>query len=179
MKIDRQKTTEFLSELLILRKLSVPGTHWAREVVFDYGTRDVKRLDFLHFAPENQMSVAGIEHGTFTAYEIKSCKADFGSGFGRNAEGDRNYFATTAECWNSIKNTFTKDYGYEFGVYVAVPAFIHPNSAKAAEWILDPTDYPMESPEHWSLHKVLDGRTGARKRSVTEMLFCMMRSRHA
>lgn len=175
--MDRTSTTKFLSELLISRRLSTPGTYWAKEVCFDYGTIDVKRLDFLHFEPENQMSVAGLEHGTFTGYEIKSCKADFESGYGRNMEGDRNYFVTTAKAWNSVKADFREKYGGGMGVLVAVPSIYHPNSREVTEWILNPKDETYNNLDNWRLHKVFEGRPMQRKRSVTELLFCMMRAR--
>lgn len=176
--MNRTATTDFLSELLIYRRLSKPGTYWAKEVCFDYGTTDVRRLDFLHFEPENTMSVAGLEHGKFTGYEIKSCKADFESGFGRNMEGDENYFVTTAEAWNSVKSDiFPEKYGIGMGVMVAVPAIYHPNSREVTEWILHPDKEPYENLDYWRLHKVYVSRPLQRKRSITELLFCMMRAR--
>lgn len=177
IRVDRKHITEFLSEVLIETKLSVPGTHWAREVVFDCGTTDVKRLDFLHFVPENQMSVAGLEHGSFTAYEIKSCKADFESGFGKNAEGDTNFFVTTAKAWGDVKENFSKRYGSEWSVLVAVPKRFSPRSKKVIDWILDPDDTPMDDPGKWRLERIFDGRPASRKRSLAELLFVMMRAK--
>lgn len=178
-KESRKHITEFLSEILIRTKLSAPGTHWAKEVTLDCGTTDVRRIDFLHFAPKDQMSVAGLEHGIFTAYEVKSCKADFESGFGRNAEGDVNFFVTTAKAWNEIKNDFSGRYAPEWSVLVAVPKRFTPGSKAVAEWILDPDDTPTDDPGRWRLERVWSGRPAARKRSLTELLFLMMRARRS
>lgn len=73
--MDRRETTEHLSNLL-KRKLICEGAYWASEVTFDYATIHPIRVDFMKFKPVNQ-TISGIEHGIFTAYEVKSCKADF------------------------------------------------------------------------------------------------------
>lgn len=49
--MDRKKTTEFLSQLLISNRLSGRGKYWSREISVDYGTKDVKRVDFVQFEP--------------------------------------------------------------------------------------------------------------------------------
>ena len=82
--MNRKETTEFLNELLRSYKFSGMGKYWASEVTLDYGTKEVKRIDFLQFEPLNQYSVSGLEKGIFICYEVKSCKADFNSGFGQN-----------------------------------------------------------------------------------------------
>ena len=75
--MNRKETTKFLSTLLEQRKLSGLGKYWAKEVSLDYGSVDVKRIDYLQFKPPNQCSVSAIEKGIFIVYEVKSCKADF------------------------------------------------------------------------------------------------------
>ena len=82
--MDRKETTQFLSDLLVRDRLSGRGKYYAKEVSIDYGTADVKRVDFMQFEPEGVVSISEIEKGIFTCYEIKSCKADFNSGFGKN-----------------------------------------------------------------------------------------------
>ena len=82
--MDRKETTQFLSDLLVRDRLSGRGKYYAKEVSIDYGTTDVKRVDFMQFEPEGVVSISEIEKGIFTCYEIKSCKADFNSGFGKN-----------------------------------------------------------------------------------------------
>ena len=54
--MNRKETTEFLNELLMSYKFSGMGKYWASEVTLDYGTKEVKRIDFLQFEPVNQYS---------------------------------------------------------------------------------------------------------------------------
>lgn len=49
--MNRKETTEFLGKLLKREKLSGIGKYWASEVSIDYGTMDVKRVDFMQFEP--------------------------------------------------------------------------------------------------------------------------------
>ena len=49
--------------LKIREKFSGPGKHWAKEVCLDYGTVNVKRVDFMQFEPEGVINVSGIEKG--------------------------------------------------------------------------------------------------------------------
>lgn len=49
--MNRKETTQFLSDLLKRDKLSGRGKYWASEVSLDYGTSDVKRVDFMQFEP--------------------------------------------------------------------------------------------------------------------------------
>lgn len=79
----RKEITEFLGNLLIRERISGIGKYWANEVSIDYGTTDVKRVDFMQFEPTKQMSISDIEKGIFICFEIKSCKADFNSDSGR------------------------------------------------------------------------------------------------
>lgn len=70
--------------MLIKERLTGRGKYWAREVSLDYGTKNVRRVDFMQFEPAGVVHVSDIEKGIFISYEVKSCKADFKSGFGRN-----------------------------------------------------------------------------------------------
>ena len=72
----RKETTKLLSDMLITDVLS--GKYWANEVTFFYGDDGTIRIDFMKFEPINQ-TVSGIEKGVFTAYEVKSCLADYRS----------------------------------------------------------------------------------------------------
>lgn len=83
----RKETTEFLSNLLIRDRFSGMGKYWASEVTLNYGSADVKRVDFMQFKPVNTYT-SGIEKGEFICYEVKSCLADYKSGHGRNFIGD-------------------------------------------------------------------------------------------
>lgn len=64
--MDRRETTDFLSNQLIINRLSGRGKYWADEVSIDYGTTDVKRIDFLQFEPSGVVSISDIEKGIFT-----------------------------------------------------------------------------------------------------------------
>ena len=75
--MNRKEITKFLGELLKSHKFSGMSKYWASEVTLDYGTKDVKRVDFMQFEPLHQYSVSGLEKGIFICYEVKSCKADF------------------------------------------------------------------------------------------------------
>lgn len=70
----RAETTKFLGELLVSTRLNGAGKYWASEVSIDPWTTKGKRVDYMQFLPENQMTVSGIEKGSFTCYEVKSCK---------------------------------------------------------------------------------------------------------
>lgn len=170
--MNRKETTEFLSNLLE-KKLCVDGALYAKEVVLDYGTKYMRRVDFLSFVPAHQMTVSGIERGMFSAYEVKSSKADFNSGFGRNAVGDENWFLMTADTWNRIKTEYSVP---AFGVLVPIPADIRLNTNAAAEWILHPAPYSPAREYHFQ--KVAQTHRAVRTRSVQELLFLMLRAKH-
>lgn len=82
--MNRRETTDFLSRLLITSRLSGRGKYWVDEVSIDYGTKDVKRVDFMQFEPNGVIYQSDIEKGIFTCYEVKSCKEDVYSGNGLN-----------------------------------------------------------------------------------------------
>lgn len=115
--MDRRETTDFLSNQLIINRLSGRGKYWADEVSIDYGTTDVKRIDFLQFEPSGVVSISDIEKGIFTCYEVKSCKADFKSGFGQNFIGEKNYFVMPISLYKEIANEIP----HNVGVIVPIP----------------------------------------------------------
>lgn len=98
----RSGTTKFLGEILKLRRLRIAGLQYASEVVLDYGTKHPRRIDFVSFEPQDQMSIAGIERGIFSFYEVKSCKEDVFSGNGLSFVGDKNYLVTTMQCHKDL-----------------------------------------------------------------------------
>lgn len=100
--MNRKMVTSFLSNLLITKKLQGIGKYWASEVSIDYGSTNVKRVDFMQFMPPNQCSVGAIEKGQFICYEIKSCREDVYSGNGLNFLGEQNYIVTTMECYKDL-----------------------------------------------------------------------------
>ena len=179
--MNRRETTEFLSKLLVKEKFNGMGKYWAREVSIDYGTRDVKRVDFMQFVPPSQCSISDIEKGHFVCYEIKSCKEDVYSGNGLNFFGEKNYIVTTMQCYKDLlpdlrDGTFT-NYLHEtyphssvyFGIIVAIPFM----SDVTGEFE-NPTDITDDI--EWELRVIQQCRPGLRKRSITELLFCMLRS---
>lgn len=165
--MNRKETTKFLSSLLIREKLSGIGKYWASEVSLDYGTVNVRRIDFLQFIPENQMNVSGIEKGIFISYEVKSCKADFESGFGKNFITEKNYLVTTMETYKKIIHDIPRN----VGVLVAVPEY-----SDMHEEFENPTD--LSANTDWKLCTMIPPHMQGRARPMTELLFCMLRSGH-
>lgn len=168
--MNRKETTKFLGNLLIRKRLG--NGYWASEVSIDYGTKDEKRVDFMQFEPAGVVGVSGIEKGIFICYEVKSCKADFNSGYGRNFIAEKNYFvmpmATYKEVIHDIPNGI--------GVLVPIPEYIgNTNEEKYREF-----ETPTELSEdiEWKLWAIRYPREQLRKRSMVELLFCMLRSGH-
>jgi hypothetical protein len=170
--MDRKDTTQFLSDLLISQKLTGLGKHYASEVTLGYGQgkNKTKRVDFIQFVPKNQLCVAGIEKGYFIFYEVKSCKEDFYSGHGLNFEGDKNYLVTTMEVYKEIIHELDKKLPHYVGIMVAVPYRVKPEDEFQNPTSLD------EMEIDWKLEVVRNSFDGYRKRSMTELLFCMLRA---
>ena len=182
--MDRKEITAFLSNVLISTRFSGIGKYWAKEVSLDYGSVNVRRIDFLQFCPEHQISIDGIEKGSFVAYEIKSCIEDVFSGNGLNFIAEKNYIVTTMETWKKlipkyqsgdltkhVMETSPPGTGH-FGVMVAVPSNRDP-----VKEFSDPT--PLNDPKTtWELRIIIPCRKSNRKRSMTELLFCMVRAGH-
>lgn len=166
--MNRKETTKFLGELLIRDKLSEIGKYWSSEVSIDFGTTNVKRIDFLQFIPENQVHVSGIEKGIFICYEIKSCKNDFNSGFGRNFIGEKNYFVMSMGLYKEI----IQEIPHNIGVLVPIPK--HRDKMDEFE---NPTELSNELSD-WKLENIRCAHQQTRQRSMTELLFCMLRSGH-
>lgn len=166
--MNRKEKTEFLSELLERNKLNGRGHYWAKEVTLDYGTNHPTRVDYLEFSPCGQIYVSDIEKGFFTCWEIKSCKEDFHSGFGRNFFAEKNYFIMDMHTYKQVQREIP-----EFvGVYVPVPV----GRDKFDEWN-DPTPL-TDAMNQWSLVNVKPSRMVGRKRPMVELLFCMLRAGH-
>lgn len=179
--MNRKETTEFLSNLLISDRLSGRGKYYAREVSIDYGTKNVKRVDFMQFEPGGVIYQSDIEKGIFTCYEVKSCKEDVYSGNGLNFLGEKNYIVTTMQCykdiqpdmrsgklWNHIRECCPEASAH-FGIIVPVPQYV-----KSEDEYINPTK--LDSKTSWELKVIYPCNQGGRKRSTTELLFCMLRS---
>jgi hypothetical protein len=184
--VNRKKTTEFLSQLLEKQYFSGMGKYWAKEVSIDpwAGNGIPKRVDYMQFIPENQCSISAIEKGIFVCYEIKSCIEDVYSGNGLNFLGEKNYIVTTMDCYKDLipdlnSGKFYRhmydvfpESSYYYGIVVAVPYM-----SKAVDEFDKPTPIDYE-PAEWKLEIVQPCHKGPRKKSMTELLFCMLRSGH-
>lgn len=181
--MDRKLTTKFLGELLKKDRLSGLGKYWASEVSIDAFTATGKggRVDFVQFVPQNQYSISGLEKGIFVCYEIKSCKEDVYSGNGLNFYGEKNYIVTTMQCYKDIlpdlKNGTLMEHVRRtnpdstpyFGIMVAIPCYRNKESE-----FQNPSPISEDNP--WQLVVVKPCVTQTRKKSLIEMLFCMVRS---
>lgn len=162
--MNRKDTTAFLSNLLIERLGN--RTYWAREVSIDYGSINVKRVDFMQFEPAGVVHISEIEKGIFTSYEVKSCKADYNSGFGKNFETEKNYFVMPMELYKELAAEI-----HSIGVMCPVPVL----SDKQEEFD-NPTS--LDADVRWELKIIKPAQRMYRKRSMTELLFCMLRAGH-
>ncbi len=166
----RKEITKFLSDLLIKSKFNGMGKYWASEVTLNYGSSDVKRIDFLQFKPANTISASGIEKGEFICYEVKSNMADYKSGHGQNFVGERNYFIMPMALYKSVVN----ELGWNIGVLVPIP--------KDKKYKPDIIKKEFESPTEldpsieWELVVIKPAHPQNRKYSLAELLFCMLRS---
>lgn len=164
--MNRKETTRFLSDLLKRDKFSGRGKYWASEVTLDYGTKDVKRVDFMQFEPVNQYGISGLEKGIFICYEVKSCKADFNSGFGQNFIAEKNYLVMPMKTYKEVIN----DIPPSVGVLCPIPL----SSDKYTEFE-NPTELDGCGPL-WTLQTIRAARQRERSRAMVELLFCMLRS---
>lgn len=179
--MNRKETTKFLSELLERDRLSGMGKYWANEVSIDPWNSRSMRVDYMQFVPPDQCYISSIEKGIFVCYEIKSCKEDVYSGNGLNFIGEKNYIVTTMECYKSLQEDLrtgklTKyimenypESSMHFGIMVAIPAYMNVNDEYE-----NPT--PLNENKQWKLAVVNQCHIGHRKRSMTELMFCMIRS---
>lgn len=165
----RKETTEFLSNLLV--NSNFLGRYWAKEVTFDWGKSIIKhkRVDYVQYKPENQLCVAGLEQGEFTCYEIKSCKADFNSGNGLNFEGDKNYIVLTMKTYKELLHDEIQKLPHYVGIMIPIPC----GKSKVEEFE-NPTELSVNT--QCDLLIIKPAFYTYRKRSTTEMLFCMLRS---
>lgn len=182
--MDRKKTTKFLGKLLVSDRFVGAGKYWAKEVSIDpFSTKGKpKRVDYMQFIPPGQCSVSDIEKGILVCYEIKSCKQDVYSGNGLNFLGEKNYIVTTMQCYKDLIPDFNDgkfakhlhevapDSSSHFGIMVAIPFM-----SEITDEFENPTEVDYES-ERWKLAIIQNCILGLRKRPMTELLFCMLRS---
>ncbi len=187
--MNRKETTKLLTDILINDKLS-DRKYYAREVTLDYGTDHTKRIDVVQFCPQGVIFASDIEKGSFICYEIKSCREDVYSGNGLNFFGEKNYIVTTMKNYKDlqedlrdgtlqkyVKENYPESSSY-YGFMVAVPSYVDLRSTDStyAEFE-NPTEFGGKAWD-WKLQTIYPCHEGPRTRSTTEMLFCMLRSKH-
>ena len=104
------------------------------------------------------------------------------SGNGLNFLGEKNYIVTTMECYKDILpdlrgkkfnehlETRFPESSHYFGIMVAVPKW-----RETTDEFENPT--PLDGDiGRWKLKVILPCRLGPRRKSMTELLFCMLRS---
>lgn len=186
--MNRKETTTLLTEILIHDRL-LDRKYYAKEVTLDSFTTHPTRIDVMQFIPSGVMNISGIEKGIFTCYEIKSCKADVYSGNGLNFYCEKNYIVTTMDTYKKLQEDLINDtfrnfrkehhpetYKAEYGVLVAVPATI---DLRVTKDLYSEYENPTEfggNPYDWKLAEIVSCYDGTRKRSMTELLFCMLRA---
>ena len=187
--MNRKETTSFLTDILISCRLS-DRKYYAKEVSLDYGTDNTKRVDVMEFVPSGVIHASDIEKGHFVCYEVKSCKEDIYIGNGLNFLGEKNYIVTTMETYNKIHeeliegklHTYVQEHypesSHRFGIMVAVPACTDLHNSSA---ICDEMEHPTKlggKPSNWKMYTIMKSYDTGRNRSMAELLFCMLRSKH-
>lgn len=187
--MNRKDITKLLTDTLINTRLS-DRKYYAKEVTLDYGTNHSKRIDVVQFEPNGVTYAGDIEKGTFTCYEIKSCKEDVYSGNGLRFYGERNYIVTTMDCYKNLQEDLRDGKFEEYlkenypesstymGIMVLVPDSIDvKNSDDMFAEFENPTS--LDKDIEWKLAIINQCRPGPRVRSTTELLFCMLRAKHS
>lgn len=186
--MNRKDTTELLTNTLIEKLVGSPA-YFATEVTLDYGFKHPHRVDVMEFRPSGVMHVSDIEKGIFVCYEVKSSYEDLYSGNGLNFFGEKNYIVTTMEVAKKIQEdafdhkleNYIKEHFPEsslnFGVMVLVPRSVDIKDTSALyEEHQNPT--PLDKCYSWQLVTLISCHQGHRKRCLSELLFCMLRSKH-
>lgn len=179
--MNRKETTKFLGELLISQRFH--RKIYASEVSLDYGTVNVKRVDFMEFEPAGVVFQSDIEKGIFSCYEVKSCKEDVYSGNGLNFLGEKNYIVITMQCYEDllpdiqsgkldryIKQNHPESYNH-YGIMVAMPRGC---------WKADKSDKKITDrsiTDEWHLVIMKKCGKALRRKSLVELLFCMLRAK--
>lgn len=167
----RKEITILLGDILYQQRFTGVGKYYASEVTVDYGTKDACRVDYMQFVPPNQMSISGLEKGFFICYEIKSCINDFKSGYGQNFIAEENYLVMPMELYKKV----IQEIPHNVGVLVPVPVSTGRKTSDLYEEFENPTELKGDSTK-WRLHKIRAAYPNHRKKSITELLFCMLRS---
>lgn len=115
------------------------------------------------------------------AMRLRAAREDVFSGNGLNFIGEKNYIVTTMECYKAIQPDMRSgrlwehireccpEASYHYGIIVPVPCM-----TKLEDEYANPTD--LEKDITWEMKVIYPCNQGGRKRSTTELLFCMLRS---
>lgn len=169
--MNRKEITALLGDILYHQKLAGVGKYYASEVTVDYGTKDMCRVDYMQFVPPNQMSISALEKGIFICYEIKSCLGDFKSGHGQNYIGEENYLVMPMELYKRV----VQEIPHNVGVLVPVPVATGRKTSDLYNEFENPTELKGDGTK-WKLYKIRAAHPNHREKSITELLFCMLRS---
>ena len=188
--MNRKETTKLLTDILIQDKLS-DRKYFAKEVTLDYTTPHEKRVDVMQFIPKGVIHASDIEKGIFICYEVKSCWKDVYSGNGLNFFGEKNYIVTTMATYKQLINDYNNNVItryldshhpeslHNFGFMVPIPKHIDLKDANAIyQEFENPTEFKGKSSD-WRLWTPIVCHEGHRNKSTTELLFCMLRSKHS
>ena len=167
----RKEITILLGDILYQQRFTGIGKYYASEVTIDYGTKDACRVDYMQFVPPNQMSISGLEKGIFICYEVKSCLGDFKSGHGQNYIGEENYLVMPMELYKKVIH----DIPHDIEVLVPVPSALGRKNEDIYGEFENPTEF-QGTVTNWKLYKIKEAMRKNRKKSITELLFCMLRS---
>lgn len=191
--MNRSKITTLLTDVLIRSKLT-DRKYYAKEVTLDYGTNHSKRIDVMQFVPKGVIYASDIEKGIFICYEIKSCIEDVYSGNGLNFYGEKNYLVLTMDTYKKLQPDFMDGTFFQFvrehnpesvnnvGIMVAVPQYVDLRSTNYASAVYREYENPTpltDNAADWKLWTAISCQEKPRKRSTTELLFCMLRSKHS
>lgn len=187
--MDRKETTKLLTDIVIFNRL-IDRKYYAKEVTLDYGTNHSKRIDIMQFIPQGVTYPSDIEKGKFICYEIKSCMQDIYSGNGLNFYGEKNYIVMTMETYKLFQDDYRSgkfgrylldnypESSQYYGILVPIPSYIDVRDTNAIYNEFDnPTQFNGKDTD-WKLWTAINCREGYRIRSTTELLFCMLRSKH-
>lgn len=188
--MNRKETTELLTNILISDRL-IDRKYYSKEVTLDYGTTKVKRVDVMQFIPQGVVFPSDIEKGIFVCYEIKSCKEDVYSGNGLNFFGEKNYIVMNMDTYKQIQDDYRSgklgryildnypESSQYYGILVPIPKRIDVRDADSLyREFENPTEFGGTDVD-WKLWTAIPCRQGPRNRSMSELLFCMLRSKHS
>lgn len=163
----RSEITSLLDEELVRLRLTKKNaySYWAHEVWVDRYTDHEKRIDFVEFLPKGGVTYSDaphIEHGIFTFYEVKSCMQDLKSGHGLTFEGDENFLVMPVELYEPYLHAKLED-GYLRSATTRARCLLYGIGRNG-------------KPTFWEQPKGYANSWACRKRSASELLFCMMRA---